>query len=101
MALQKASAVLSRISASLNVRSEEVLSEAILLWLRKKRDEILAEVKRVLDKYGASSPEDLEQKIARGDAPEHPAWEDLIIVENLVEKLKEIEEIMRDLQKPR
>ena len=37
----------------------------------------------MLARHQADSIDDLETKIARGTVVEHPAWEDLIIFENL------------------
>jgi hypothetical protein len=45
----------------------------------------------ILARYQASNVEKLNQKIAEGDAPEHPAWEDLIEVKNIEQEINEIE----------
>lgn len=37
----------------------------------------------VLSRYGVSSADELEKKIKEGTVAEHPAWEDLTLVENL------------------
>jgi len=37
----------------------------------------------MLARYQADSIDELETKIAQGTVAEHPAWEDLIVVENL------------------
>ena len=44
------------------------------------------------------SATDLDAKIAQGMVTEHPAWEDLIVVENLTARLEELDAYLRDLQ---
>ena len=38
-------------------------------------------------------------KIKKGQVPEHPAWEDLIILEELIETKKRLEEGLAIVQK--
>jgi hypothetical protein len=40
----------------------------------------------------------LEPKIAQGIVVEHPAWEDLIVAENLTVRLEELDAYLGDLQ---
>jgi len=37
----------------------------------------------ILARYSVNSPDSLEIKIKNGEVAEHPAWEDLILLENL------------------
>ena len=99
MALKSINQVLNKIVTVFNVEPETVMREGIELWLAKRREEILEEIEGILSKYGVGSVDELERKIADGDVPEHPAWEDLIEVENLLEGLKKIEELLDDLRK--
>ena len=52
----------------------------------------------ILTRYGANSLADLESKIAHGDIVEHPAWEDLIVAENLGVRLEELDAYLDRLQ---
>ena len=45
----------------------------------------------ILARYSADSYTDLESKIAQGIVAEHPAWEDLIVIENLSARLEELD----------
>jgi len=45
-----------------------------------------------------SSLADLASKIARGDVAEHPAWEDLIVAENLTARLRALDDYLDDLR---
>jgi len=49
----------------------------------------------ILARYGAKSLDDLEAKIAEGDVAEHPAWEDLLVAENLNARLGELDGYLR------
>ena len=51
----------------------------------------------ILSRYRTSNVEELNQKVAEGDAPEHPGWEDLIEVKNIEQEIKEIENVIRIL----
>lgn len=53
----------------------------------------------ILDRYGADSLADLEARIANGVVVEHPAWEDLIVAENLTERLEELDVQLGDLHR--
>ncbi len=35
-------------------------------------------LKELLEKYGVSTPEEIEEKIRKGELPEHPAYEDYL-----------------------
>jgi hypothetical protein len=53
----------------------------------------------ILKRYNVNSAEELEDRIRKGEINEHPAWEDLITLENLEEMIKEISDDIRNLQK--
>ena len=63
---------------------------------RKRR--ILQTRLEILPSYNAAAAEDLEAEIASGEAPEHPAWEDLILIENLRGCLAEPDGYLRRLR---
>lgn len=52
----------------------------------------------ILARYSAESIANLEAKISEGTVAEHPAWEDLIVVENLSARLQELETYVANLQ---
>jgi len=53
----------------------------------------------ILKRYNVNSAKELEEKIRKGEINEHPAWEDLIMLENLEEMIKETSDDIRNLQK--
>lgn len=66
--------------------------------LREKQREYLRNRQDILAKYGVESQEELEARIAQGAVAEHPAWEDLITVENLTVWLKELDAQLNNLR---
>ncbi len=52
----------------------------------------------LLSRYNVSSSDELETKIEAGDIEEHPAWEDLITLENLDESIGRLDEYQKQLR---
>jgi hypothetical protein len=52
----------------------------------------------ILDRYNITSSAQLENNIKEGDIAEHPAWEDLILLENLEEAINLIDEDLNVIQ---
>ena len=88
----------AKIAESLGLTENELYQQALLSLLYEKKREVLQQRLGILARYGAGSLEDLESKIAEGVVAEHPAWEDLIVVENLSVRLEELDAYLDDLQ---
>ena len=86
------------IANALNLDETEVQQQAMMAWLTEQKRRILQTRLEILARYRSASLEELEAKIADGEAPEHPAWEDLIVAENLSNRLEEINAYLRRLQ---
>ncbi len=67
-------------------------------FLSDKKRQVLQLKLEILSRYGVDSVPALEEKIAQGEVVEHPAWEDLIVAENLTARLEELNGYLRDLQ---
>ena len=80
-----------KISEKYAVSAEEFIRSGVITNLREKQRLLQIERFEILARYQASNVEELNQKVAEGDAPEHPGWEDLIEVKNIEEEIKEIE----------
>jgi len=56
----------------------------------------------ILAKYDAKAPEDIEEKIKRGEIPEHPSYEEYLEAlshqENMKEAIREIRKIVDALE---
>ncbi len=88
----------TKIAASFGLSEEDLYRQALESFLRDKKRQVLQMKLEILARYGAKSIADLEARIARGDVVEHPAWEDLIVAENLEEHLEELDAYLADLQ---
>jgi hypothetical protein len=86
------------IAHALHLDEAEVQQQAMLAWLTEQKRQILQSRLEILARYRSASLEELETKIANGEVPEHPAWEDLIVAENLSDRLEEINAYLRRLQ---
>jgi hypothetical protein len=58
---------------------------------------MLLERLELLSRNKATSKDELQRKIEDGEIAEHPAWEDLIVVENLDAELKRIDGYLTSL----
>ncbi|MEW6664698.1 MAG: hypothetical protein AB1512_05685 [Thermodesulfobacteriota bacterium] len=90
----------ARIAESLGLTEQELHRQALKSFLFEKKREVLRHRLDILSRYNVESVEDLESRIAQGVVSEHPAWEDLIVAENLKARLEEIDAHLRDLQGP-
>ena len=88
----------SRIAVSLGLTDGDLFQQALMSLLREKKRQVLRYRLDILARYGADSFADLESRIAQGIVVEHPAWEDLIVAENLTARLEELDAYLGDLQ---
>ncbi|MDL1975472.1 MAG: hypothetical protein LWX55_11980 [Deltaproteobacteria bacterium] len=86
-----------KISHKYAVSAEEFIRSGAIMNLREKQRLLKIERFEILSRYRASNVEKLNQKIAEGDASEHPGWEDLIEVKNIEQEINEIENDIRIL----
>lgn len=76
----------------------DFIKHGTTLTLREKKRNLQIERIEILARYEAETVTDLEEKIKKGAAPEHPTWEDLIEIKNIEAEIKEIENDIRTLQ---
>jgi hypothetical protein len=77
----------------------ELFRQGLISFMREKKRQTLQLKLEILARYGALSLGDLESRIANGQVVEHPAWEDLIVAENLTTRLGEIDAYLGNLQR--
>ena len=85
------------VAETFGLSETELVQKALLSFLQEQRRQVLSEQFEILARYQADTFADLEAKIADGEVAEHPGWEDLIIIENLVARLEKIDAILRTL----
>ena len=86
------------IATSLGITETELYEQALLSFLREKKRQTLQLQLEMLSRYGVTSTADLEAKITDGSVADHPAWEDLIVAENLAAHLTELNAYLNSLQ---
>jgi hypothetical protein len=100
MAIATARTKINEIAISLDLTEGELFRQALVSFLLEKKRQTLQLKLEILARYGADSVADLESKIAQGAVVEHPAWEDLIVAENLNARLRELDDHLNDLRSP-
>jgi hypothetical protein len=98
MATTPVTATTTKIATSLGLTESELFRQALVSFLREQKRQILQHRLDILARYGAASFQDLESRIAQGVIAEHPAWEDLIVAENLTVRLEELDAYLGDSQ---
>lgn len=91
--------VLKKIADDTGISPDSLTMEGLLALLRDKKNKIMIERLDILARYGVDSLETMESKIKDGTIPEHPGWEDLILLENLEATLARINEDIQDIQR--
>lgn len=98
MATTPAPTTTTRIATSLGLTEGELFQQAMVSFLHEKKRQVLQHRLDILTRYGADSLADLGARIAQGIVAGHPAWEDLIVAENLTARLEELDAYLDDLQ---
>jgi hypothetical protein len=80
----------TEIAASFGLDESELIQDALTSFLNEKKRQVLQLRLEILARYGVDSEDALETKITQGAVAEHPAWEDLITLENLAVRLDEL-----------
>jgi len=80
-----------RVSRALGVSRDELVKRGVEEFLQAQLRACLAEIHVLEVRYGAKGSKELEDKIRGGGVEEHPAWEDLIVLENLEERAEKIQ----------
>jgi hypothetical protein len=82
--------IVERLSRVLGVPPDELVRKGLEEFLEAQLRICFAEICEVKARYGVRSTGELEEKIRKGVIGEHPAWEDLIVLENLEERAKKL-----------
>lgn len=90
---------ISKIATTQGLPEGELFRQDLVSYLHDKKRQAMQLKLEILGRYGAASLADLETKIANGMVVEHPAWEDLIVAENLTERLEELDVQLGDRQR--
>jgi len=91
--------IVEKIANKEGVDKEKLIILSLIAYLNEKKRKYMEEKLEILKRYSVNSMKELEEKIRNGEVEEHPAWEDLITLENLEELIKEISDDIQRLQK--
>lgn len=83
--------VVKHVSKDLGINEDVIIREGIAEFIKNRIKTCMRDRLEILSRYQLSSIQEFENKVNDGSIPEHPGWEDLIIVENLensISKLK-------------
>jgi hypothetical protein len=83
-------AILERVSKVLGVPQKELVRKGLEELLLSQLRTCSAEINEIQTRYGVKTTAELEKKVENGVIEEHPAWEDLILLENLQERISNI-----------
>ena len=88
------------IAKKYSMSTDEFISLGSKLALKEKKKNSQIEKIEILARYSAETVNELQQKIKEGTVPEHPAWEDLIEIQNIEAEIKEIPRVQRYAYRP-
>ena len=86
------------VAERLGVPEERLTREALREWLERRILLVESEIREILLRYGVTDVAELEEKIKRGEIEEHPAWEDLITLENLINEKNKLKETLKIIE---
>lgn len=91
--------IIDKISQYVEMDRESLLEKGVEAFLKERRRDLMLERYQILSRYEISKTQELKHKIEAGEVDEHPAWEDLITLENLDDAIDNLNEYLKDLQK--
>ena len=94
----KNESTVERLSKVLGVPPKELVRKGLEELLESQLRSCYAEIHELKVRYDVKSVSGLEKKIQKSVVEEHPAWEDLIVLENLEERAKKIRKELASLK---
>src|SRR3972149_593738 len=91
--------IVERLSKVLGVPPDELVRKGLEAFLESQLRICYAEINETKTRHDVKSAAELEKKIQKGAVAEHPAWEDLIVLENLEERAQKIQKERMALKK--
>src|SRR4030043_2102226 len=91
--------IIKKIADDTGISVGELTISGLLALLREKKRKIMVDRLDVLSRYSVKSADELGKKIQEGSVAEHPAWEDLILLENFEVAIAAIDRDTEFIQK--
>jgi len=90
--------IIKKIADDTGIKIDDLTTLALLSLLREKRRRMIMEKMEILRRYNGMDLSKFENKIKTGEIAEHPAWEDLITLENLEDAIARLDEDIKAIQ---
>ncbi|MFO7663129.1 MAG: hypothetical protein R6X18_11115 [Chloroflexota bacterium] len=81
----------------MSLSESELMQAALKPFVQERRRAVLQERLEIMARYEINSLEELRQMLTNGYIPEHPGWEDFVILENLEARLEELDAYLEDI----
>lgn len=78
------------LSKDLGINEDVLIREGIIEYIKSRIKDCMRDRLEIISRYKTSSLDEFEKKVREGSIPEHPGWEDLIILENLENTIKKL-----------
>ena len=91
--------IIKKVAEDTGISIDELTKSGLLALLRERKRRIMVDRLDVLARYGVNSADELEKKIKNGEVAGHPAWEDIILIENLEAVIVAIDRYTEFIQK--
>ncbi len=78
------------LSKDLGINEDALIHDGIIEYLKSRIKECMRDRLEIISRYKISSLDEFEKKVREGSIPEHPGWEDLIVLENLENTIKKL-----------
>ena len=85
--------VLEQAASVLQKPPEQLLQESLWAYVSQEKRLAHLDIADIQDRYRVSTPQELAQRIETGEVYSHPAWEDLIEWENLLDYIKRLDRL--------
>lgn len=82
----------------MGMSAEALLCEGLKRFLASKIEENEGIIRALEQKWGVSGYVELEQKIEKGEVAGHPAWEDIILWEEISQHIEVLRGLVRRLE---
>lgn len=82
----------------LGMPKDLIFKESLKSFLTAKIEENDKIMRALTDKYGVRGYLELEDKIKKGEVPGHPAWEDVILWEQLFKHNVKLHELVQKIE---
>ena len=82
---------IKHLSKDLGINEDVLIREGISEYIKNRIKACMRDRLEILSRYKIASLKKFEKEVHEGKIPEHPGWEDLIVLENLensITKLK-------------